>query len=698
MDDFQQTDQPTDQPTNLPPNLKKPKKKWPWVLAAVIGLGVISYLLASSSLFKGALYVDDEMEAKKTLSETASIKTDIQETKTTSEDKVLNCDVVVVGGGTGGTAAAIASAREGAKTCLIEETNWLGGMMTSAGVGGIDGRRDSPSGIFYEIIQRIIAYYESKGQISRIHNCTVSYICFEPTRGAKILEEMANEEKNLKVYFNSEVDKVYREKDQILGVHFIKDEKGYIAKGDVTIDATEYGDIMYMANIPYDLGYDQGSKEPLARKAEKCVQPLTYVGILREYDSPKPVSKPKNYDTDNFECVVKNPSCPNSNSLVDVDRLLSYGRMPYSKLMINIPSHSYGNDFHATAPNLDNLSREEILEEAKAYTMGFLYYLQTEIPEFKNFRLYNEFGTEDGLAKIPYVRESRRLQGIERLTENDITEAGGTKRSDVVEDAIAIGDYPIDLHFCKYGIGDIFKVIEPYQIPYGVTVPEEVDGFLAADKNISVSHIVNGTTRLQPVTMSVGQAVGTAAAMASKANIEPRDIDVAELQEKLINAGSNLFFFTDLPTQHWAYKSVAELAVKNLISGYSDLSFRPKKSVKESEFSKIFEANLLSKNQSTSIMNFLDIKEDSSLLIDRKDVVEHLYSLMDVTNTEIKSTGSANLKFKDIPKSSSLYEKLQALVSSGIVNGDNSNFRPNDDITRAEAVVLLEKAMDVIFN
>ena len=126
--------------------------------------------------------------------------------------------------------------------------------------------------------------------------------------------------------------------------------------------------------------------------------------------------------------------------------------------MINIPSHSYGNDFHATSSNLENYSREEILQEAKEYSQGFIYFIQTELGMY-NYELIDEFGTKDKMAKIPYVRESRRLKGVERLTENHITETGDKNRSNLKKNVIAIGDYPIDLHFCKYGRGDIFKEI-----------------------------------------------------------------------------------------------------------------------------------------------------------------------------------------------------------------------------------------------
>lgn len=664
------------------------------VLAAIIVSTGINYGL------KGSLYVDKRLLAMKDASDTASIVNDLQKInapENKSKDKVVNCDVVIAGGGAGGTAAAIAAAREGAVTCLVEETDWLGGMLTSAGVSAIDGRPDTPSGIFKEFTQRIENYYTEIGQQNQIHNCNVSYLCFEPSVGDRILKEMAAEEKNLSIFYNSKVNKVYREGNKILGLHFTQnDTKSYIINAAVTVDATEFGDLMYSANIPYDLGIDQDSQEALTKDADQCIQPLTYVAILKRGAQPAPLEEPKNYDRDNYKCVVKSPLCPNSPSKFDIKRLLSYGRMPNDKLMINIPSHSYGNDFHATTPNLEIFSREEILEEAKNYSKGFIYFLQTEMG-FEYFDIHDEFGTNDKFAKIPYVRESRRLRGMERLTESDVVKGNGDERSDVASDVIAIGDYPIDLHFCNYGIGDVFKSIAPYQIPYGVTVPKEIDGFMVVDKNISVSHIVNGTTRLQPVVMSVGQAVGVASAMAAKEGVEPRAINIQVLQEKLLGAQSSLFYFRDLSVDNYAYPYAARLAIKKVISGYTDFTFKPNSPINESDFLQILKKYLVAENQDESLLANVGLSENSAKLVKRADMVKTIHTLLQNANkVDLKQIKILN--FYDVKINTELYDNLSQLAAIAIVNSDNLAFRPNDNLTRGEAVIILVKTFDYLFG
>ena len=105
-------------------------------------------------------------------------------------------DVVIVGGGAGGTSAAIQSARNGAKTLLIEETNWLGGMLTSAGVSAIDGNYKLPSGFWGEFKDSLVSHY---GSLEALKTGWESNVLFEPKVGNEILKSITQNEKNLKI-------------------------------------------------------------------------------------------------------------------------------------------------------------------------------------------------------------------------------------------------------------------------------------------------------------------------------------------------------------------------------------------------------------------------------------------------------------------------------------------------------------------
>lgn len=625
------------------------------LMAAIMILGNTAF---------ASVFLDDELLEKHENSAKAVLVNDLAKPYITT----IPCDIVVVGGGSGGFAAALAAARMDVSTCLIEETDWLGGMLTAAGVSGIDGHFDAASGIFLEFLNRVSNYYFERDKIPETTKCKVSFFCFEPHVGNFILNQMFSEEEDLQVFFNAEVQKVYREENHVLGVSFKMGSKEYMVPAKITIDATDFGDLMYLADVPFDLGVDEYSAKEDKRDLQ-CVQPLTYVAILKNYGEDSTIKAPLNYDAENYQCVTKNQKCKDSNSLFTKERLLNYGKLPNGKLMLNIPSHSYGNDFDANNTEFEDLTRVQVLRMAKNYTKGLIYFMQQNLG-FEYYGLYNEFGTSDSLAKIPYVRESRRLVGVYRLSKDDVMPQSG--RSKLFTDSIAVGDYPIDLHFCETGYGDIFYPIPPYQIPYGITVPYEVDGFMVVEKNISVSHLVNGTTRLQPVTMAVGQGVGVAAALAVKYDIEAREVSVNEIQDILLDQGSRVFYFQDVPPDHFAYKAVSELAVRGVVLGFSDMKFLPWKSIKRFEFEQMLNGALANFGGKYPSFAF----SDGNSKMERSELARFL------------AVQILGLSQRD--------NYMMALAEMNIVNADLSKFRPDDLASRAEAAVMLMRTIEVL--
>ncbi|MBI4235645.1 FAD-dependent oxidoreductase [Candidatus Peregrinibacteria bacterium] len=632
------------------------------------GLIVIAISLGSfggnSNFVSASVFVDEELEAKHENSLKAILVNDLMKPYMTT----IPCDIAVVGGGSGGFAAALAAARMGVPTCLIEKTDWLGGMLTAAGVSGIDGHFDTASGIFREFLNRVSNYYAERETLDETNRCKVSFFCFEPHIGNLILNQMFSEQKNLKVFFNAEVQKVYREENTVLGISFKMGGKEYVMPSKVTIDATEFGDLMYLADVPFDLGVDEYSAKE-DKRGLQCIQPLTYVAILKNYEKDSTIKEPMNYKAENYQCVTKNEQCKDSNSLFTKERLFTYGKLPNGKLMLNIPSHSYGNDFDASDPEFEDLSRYQIMKKAKDYTKGLIYFMQQNLG-FEYYGLYNEFGTNDAFAKIPYVRESRRLVGEYRLSKEDVMPNSG--RSKLFTDSIAVGDYPIDLHFCDAGYGDIFFSIPPYQIPYGVTVPFEIDGFMAVEKNISVSHLVNGTTRLQPVVMSVGQGVGVAAALAVQNDILPREVPINEIQDILLDQGSRVFYFQDVPPDHFAYKAVSELAVRGVVFGFTDQKFLPWKKIKREEFEQMLNGALANFGGKYPSFAFSD-KESK---MQRSELARFLaVQILGLSPDE---------------------NYMMSLAEMGVVNADLSKFRPDDLSSRAEAAVMLMRVIDIL--
>ena len=135
------------------------------------------------------------------------------------------------------------------------------------------------------------------------------------------------------------------------------------------------------------------------------------------------------------------------------------------------------------------------------------------------------------------IRESRRIRGVYTLTEEDVL--AGRR----FPDAIARNGYCIDIHDPsgkKWGAKFIESENGSYDIPYRCLVPEKMDGLLAAGRSISATHEAQGSIRIMPACMATGQAAGIAAALCAKAGCQPREIDVAALQDALRRADAVL--------------------------------------------------------------------------------------------------------------------------------------------------------------
>ena len=205
--------------------------------------------------------------------------------------------------------------------------------------------------------------------------------------------------------------------------------------------------------------------------------------------------------------------------------------------------------------------RNKNLYKAKQLSLSLLYWLQTEAPRpdgkqgWKGLRLRNDIvGTEDGLAKYPYIRESRRIQAEYTITEQDITLEERQKvigKSDKqllakpFDDSVGIGYYHLDLHPSTGGDNYIDMASVPFQIPLGAMIPRRMKNLIPGCKNIGTTHISNGCYRLHPVEWSIGEAAGTLCAYSLAKNTIPRKVrnsqkQLREFQSLLIKNGVEL--------------------------------------------------------------------------------------------------------------------------------------------------------------
>lgn len=231
--------------------------------------------------------------------------------------------------------------------------------------------------------------------------------------------------------------------------------------------------------------------------------------------------------------------------------------------MLNWPVH--GKDYYLNV--ISDLPEVRAKEYTAAInqTLGFIYFLQTTLG-MKNMGLADD-ELNNGLALIPYNREGRRVKGVVRLTINHLK---NLYQSTLYRTGIAVGNYPVDHHHAQYP-GKVptikFPPIPSFTIPLGCLIPEKVENLIVCEKGISVSNIVNGASRLQPVVLLTGQAAGVLAAQCIKRKNSPRDVEVRRVQEELLNHQCYLMPFADISPDDPHWKAIQRIGVTGLLKG-----------------------------------------------------------------------------------------------------------------------------------
>lgn len=490
-----------------------------------------------------------------------------------SAQDALRTEVLVIGGGTGGTAAAISSARTGATTFLAEEGPWLGGMLSSAGVSATDGNDKLPSGIWQEFRKALEQAYGGKDKLA---TGWVSNTAFEPHVADSIFKAWAAKEKKLIVRHGLHLQEILKTDRRILGALFLDRNTGRTleVRASQTIDATEQGDALHFAGIGSNIGMESGEltgESVGVTESNDIVQDLTWVAILQDFGpgTDNTIPRPTGYDPTAFDgsCTDYYHDSTRKKPTNSARAMLDYGKLPNGKYLLNWPI--YGNDTYINTVVLSPEERVKALDSAKQTTLRFIYFIQHELGYHNLGPATSEFPTGNGLALIPYYRESRRAVGIIRFTMQDI--AHPFSRTDALyRTGIAVGDYPIDHHHKKNPRAPQhldFYPVPSFSVPLGALIPEKHNGILAADKNISVSNVANGTTRLQPVVLLTGQAAGILAAWAAKKSIEARDVPVRDVQDELLKRGAMLMPYLDVPPSHPAFLSCQRIGATGLIRG-----------------------------------------------------------------------------------------------------------------------------------
>ncbi len=493
-------------------------------------------------------------------------------------------DVVVYGGSSGGMTAAFAAARAGKTVIVAEPSSHVGGM-TASGLGQVDiMRRETLGGLTVEFFRRAANVPDGK------------MYWVTPKTAEAVFLQMAREAKVDVLTGRRLVEKGGVEKigDKIAAINF---ENGDRAVGKIFIDASYEGDLLAAAGVKYRVGREGVSEygEPAAgvrpairlkyadaknKDGELCAdlvadEPGTVGaadGLTQAYNfrlcmtqdrsnfvaSPKP----EGYNREDYRNLLNWLSSKPGKSWT-FGEVVSYWGMLSGGTKADVNNNGdFSTDFINHSHNWAEATyaeRQAIYDEHRRYTQGFLFFLANDYEVPDDLRkdsaswglAADEFTDNDNWPYMLYIREARRMVGDYVMTQFDCYE-NNTKT-----DSVGIGSYMLDSHAVRKfaapdgsvymeGFISVFdgKVpVRPYEIPYRALTPrrEECANLLAVIC-FSASHVAYCSLRMEPVFMTVGEAAGTAAAMAVDGDTAVQEIDTAALQKKLVAAGGVIHY------------------------------------------------------------------------------------------------------------------------------------------------------------
>ncbi|HZT81515.1 MAG TPA: FAD-dependent oxidoreductase [Gemmataceae bacterium] len=532
-------------------------------------------------------------------------------------------DVVIVGGGVGGVAAALAAARHGLRVILTEETDWLGGQLTAQAVPPDEHPWIESFGctrLYRRFRDGVRAYYRRHYPLTAearaaAHlnpgNGRVSRLCHEPRVALAVLHELLAPHvsaRRLLVLRNNQPVAADVEGDRVrsVTVRDLRTGRDTVLSAPYFLDATELGDLLPLTKTEYVTGFESqketGEPHAPAEARPHDHQAFTCCFAIDYRDGEDhTIDKPAEYDFWRKYVPALKPAWPGkllswsmSDPISLKERKVSFDptgpgtglnlwlyrriidRRNFAEsaaigdvCLVNWPQNDYwlGNLYPPFSPPRGRGEEgggegaAKHLRRAKQLSLSLLYWMQTEAPRpdgkagWKGLRLREDVvGTDDGLAKCPYVRESRRIRAEFTVLEQHVgTDARmkltGKKRDELTAerfaDSVGVGSYRIDLHPSSGGVNYIDISSLPFQIPLGALLPRRVENLLPACKNLGVTHITNGCYRLHPVEWNVGESAGALAAFCLRRKEPPRQVRkdrklLAELQKMLRDDGVEL--------------------------------------------------------------------------------------------------------------------------------------------------------------
>lgn len=481
---------------------------------------------------------------------------------------ILKKDILVIGGSIGGCLAALTAAKLGKSVLLTEETDWIGGQLTSQAVPPDEHPWIEEFGCtktYREFRNEVRRYYQNhyplredfiKNEYFNPGNAWVSRIAHEPKVSLKILKDfmqpyLSNGQIEILLHHKVSQAEVVDYEIQRIFIKNVRTGEEISVRANYYLDATELGDVLPVVGADYVVGAEAKEETMEAHALEQAnpqdMQAITHVFALDYIEGANfTIEKPDLYDFwrhyrapflnhDQLSVFIPDPHTGESKKMPIFSDERGAGLWEYRRIidknqfepgffegdisLINWPQNDY---WLGPIIDVSEKEREENLEKAKQLSLSLLYWLQTEAPRkdggkgYPGFRLRSDIvGTEDGLAKFPYIRESRRIKALHTVVEEDINaelrEEAGIKK---VPDSVGIGAYWMDLHPTTVHHRMFFAKSYPFEIPLGSFIPIQIKNLIPACKNIGTTQLTNGCFRVHHSEWNIGESAGALASFA----------------------------------------------------------------------------------------------------------------------------------------------------------------------------------------
>ena len=439
-----------------------------------------------------------------------------------------NYDVIVIGGGPAGAMAAIAAGRQGARTLLVEQYGYLGGALTAGGTGPQmsyhAGKQQVINGIPGEFVNNMVKKGFSPGHLEDFVGYCSSVTPFDAEGMKLVLENMVSEA-GTDILYHTTYTGCEVQDGAITSVKLYSKNGYFNASAKLYIDASADADLSLHAGVETEYG----------RKEDSLAQPMTMNMKLYNVDREKLMDYVKRSRDDMlptipFDRLHEIPRTGVQGGYSIVQKAKDEGKFTIDRNHLLIFETNNLGEFIVNMSRITKKSGIDPFDLSTAETEGrrqcfeLLAFLKDNTPGFEKCIMLST-GPNIG------IRETRRIKGLYQLTAEDLV------RNVMFDDAIAMCGYPIDIH-SPDGTETNHTFLKPgswYSIPYRSLISREVKNLIIAGRCISATHEALASVRVTPSCMAMGQAAGTAAAIAAASGTAVKDMDISLLQKKLVS-------------------------------------------------------------------------------------------------------------------------------------------------------------------